>query len=274
MHAKNHQGDLLARMTDGIAALTDSEHWRRHLDCQSLFHQYSFGNVVLISAQRPDARRVAGFRTWKKVGRSVRKGEKAIWIVAPMERQGGNERESDEEPVIRGFRYVPVFDIAQTDGDELPAVCHRLSGDDPSASFSGLVRVARSIGYTVASERLPDGTNGDCAFGLRRIRVEDRNSPAQRVKTLAHEIAHALLHEGQHDRALAELEAESTAYVVCQSLGLDTGAYSFGYVAVWAGGGDAAITGIRSSCASIQRAASFILEALGGEPGEGEPAAA
>ena len=104
--------------------------------------------------------------------------------------------------------------------------------------------------------------NGDCTHSEHRIRVETRNTPAQRVKTLAHEIAHALLHEQFDSRALAELEAESTAYVVCQSLGLDSSDYSFGYVATWAGGGEQAIAGIKASCERIQRTAATILRAF------------
>ncbi len=109
---------------------------------------------------------------------------------------------------------------------------------------------------------LPGTTNGDCVHARRRIRVECRNRPAQQVKTLAHELAHALLHEGTTDRSLAELEAESTAYVVCRSLGLDSGDYSFGYVACWAGGGPEAVAAITSSGRAIQRAASTILDGL------------
>jgi antirestriction protein ArdC len=105
---------------------------------------------------------------------------------------------------------------------------------------------------------------------LHRIRVEISNSPAQRVKTLAHEIGHALLHGECDNRALAELEAESTAYVVCQALGLDTSDYSFGYVATWAGGGDQAIAGIKGSCDRIQKAASTILRAF--DPAEEQAA--
>ena len=74
-------------------------------------------------------------------------------------------------------------------------------------------------GYSVDITELPGSTNGDCSFARRRIRVEGRNDPAQQVKTLAHELAHALLHEGTDDRALAELEAESTAFVVCRTPG-------------------------------------------------------
>jgi antirestriction protein ArdC len=260
--APTDHAELLTQLMSGIAALTSSQSWTRHLDYQSRFHQYSFSNVVLIASQRPGATKVAGFRTWKRLDRSVRRGEKAIWVVAPMVAKRGEEGAIGEEKVIRGFKHVPVFDISQTEGEDMPDICHRLTGDDPMAYYSRLVSGARSVGYGVESTRLPEGVNGDCAFALRRIRVEERNSPAQRVKSLIHEIAHALLHEGQLDRPLAELEAESTAYVVCRGLGMETDAYSFGYVATWAGGGAEAIAGIRSSCAAIQRTASFILASL------------
>ena len=77
--------------------------------------------------------------------------------------------------------------------------------------------------------------------------------------TLVHERAHALLHESIDDRALAELEAESTAFIVCGRIGMDTSEYSFGYVATWAGGGEQAIALIKTSCQRIQKAAAIIL---------------
>jgi antirestriction protein ArdC len=261
MPAQRNHDDLMQQLTDGIAQLADSDEWRRHLDVQSRFHHYSFSNVLLIAAQCPGATQVAGYRAWAKLGRAVMRGERAIWIVAPLVASKRN-REDEDERRIRGFRYVPVFDIAQTEGAALPVVCSKLTGDDSLSCFDRLCAVAGSIGYTVERCHLPDGTNGDCAFNRLRIRVESRNAPAQQVKTLAHEIAHALLHQGQADRPLAELEAESTAYVVCQALGIDTSDYSFGYVTVWAGGGEAALTGVRSSCTSIQRAAGFMISAL------------
>ncbi len=128
---------------------------------------------------------------------------------------------------------------------------------------------AASLGFAVEDASLPPGVNGDCSHDLRRIRVEAANRPAQRVKTLAHEMAHAVLHADFSDRPLAELEAESTAYVVCQAVGLETGDYSFGYVATWAGGGDAAVAGIRASGERIQLAADRVLAALA-TPGCGE----
>jgi antirestriction protein ArdC len=259
---KTNRPDLVEKLTDGIANLTTTDEWQRFLDYQSRFHNYSFGNVLLIAAQRHEATRVAGFRAWQKMNRFVRKGEKAIFILAPMVYKNTEASEGDDERVIRGFKWVPVFDVAQTDGEELPAICNRLAGDDPAGFFAQLVAVAESIGYTVEDAELPGSTNGDCSFALHRIRVEVSNSPAQRVKTLAHEIAHAILHEDFKDRRLAELEAESTAYIVCASLGFNSENYSFGYVATWAGGGDEAIAGIKASCDRIQKTAATMLRSF------------
>ena len=260
MTPKTDRPDLLAHMEEGIAALTSSDAWRSHLIFQSRFHRYSYGNVVLIASQDAGATQVAGFHTWRRLNRSVGKGEKAIWILAPMVGKRTEPGESSETRVVRGFKYVPVFDIAQTHGEAPPTICRKLSGDDPACCYPRLLAVAASIGFSVVDHQFGDGTNGDCTPSRRRIRIEARNCPAQRVKTLAHELAHALLHEQAEDRALAELEAESTAYVVGQAIGMDTGDYSFGYVATWAGGGEQAISGIKASCARIQRAAAVILQ--------------
>jgi hypothetical protein len=251
--------DLLNQLIDGVQRLTTTSEWKRYLDFQSRFHHYSFGNVLLIAAQREGATRVAGFNAWLEMARFVRKGEKAIFILAPMSYKNGGAEDAEDVPVIRGFKWVPVFDIAQTDGEETPSICHQLVGDDPSGLFARLAIVAQSMGFAVEDAELPASTNGSCSFDLHVIRVEVTNSPAQRVKTLAHEIAHAMLHEHFRDRRLAELEAESTAFVVCQSLGLETSDYSFGYVANWAGGGDEATASVRASCERIQKTASSIL---------------
>ncbi len=262
MTTKNSRPDLLARLEEGIATLTSSRAWEDHLDFQSRFHRYSYSNVLLIAAQNPRATHVAGFKTWRRLNRVVRRGEKAIWVLAPMVARPTDSAESVDERVIRGFKYVPVFDISQTNGEDPPTVCTKLSGGDPDNRYDQLLTVAMSIDFTVEDHEFGDTTNGDCSPSHNRIRVGTRNAPAQRVKTLAHELAHALLHDRVEDRGLAELEAESTAYVVCQSLGMDTGDYSFGYVATWAGGGAQAIIGIKTSCDRIQKASAFILGSL------------
>ena len=255
--APARHADLVDRLARGIAALGSSGAWQRHLAFQSRFHRYSYGNVLLIAAQDAQATQVAGFRTWQRLNRCVRRGEKALWIVAPM--RARPRPDDPDETAVRGFRWVPVFDIAQTVGDDPPSVCHRLRGEDPADLYGRFCRFAGSIGFSVVDHVFGNGTNGDCCPSERRIRVEAGNSPAQRTKTLVHELAHALLHGPGDDRPRAELEAESVAYVVCAQLGLDTGSYSFGYVAIWAGGGDEAVAQIRSSCRRIQQTAALIL---------------
>ncbi|MHB8319306.1 MAG: ArdC-like ssDNA-binding domain-containing protein [Acidimicrobiales bacterium] len=256
--------ELLDTLSEGIAQLGSSEKWTAYLDMQSRFHRYSFGNTLLIASQRPAATQVAGFNAWKKLGRSVRKGEKAIFILAPMIYTDSTDPDSSDEAErnVRGFKFVPVFDVAQTDGEELASICNRIEGSDPAGHYARLVQYAAVIGFSVEDHSFESTTNGDCCHQEHRIRVEVANAPAQRVKTLAHEIAHALLHEGIHDRALGELEAESSAYVVCQALGLDTTGYSFGYVTTWAGGPLEAIEGIKASARRIQQSADQILNAV------------
>jgi hypothetical protein len=260
------QDRLLDTLAEGVRALTDSDRWASHLDVQRRFHHYSFNNALLIGTQRPGATRVAGFATWKRLGRSVVRGEKAVWILAPMVGRPTTEADGHQRRRILGFRPVAVFDVSQTEGDDLPAVCRNLEGDDPGAWFGALADRAVGLGYSVEPAELAGATNGDCDYARRRIRVECRNHPAQQVKTLAHELAHALLHEGTDDRSLAELEAESVAFIVCRSLGIDSGAYSFGYVACWAGGGPEAAAAITASGGAIQGAAAQILDGLGATP--------
>jgi hypothetical protein len=165
----------------------------------------------------------------------VRGGESALWILGPVTRRvASDDDNNDTEPntrVVTAFRPVPVFDVSQTTGQDLPEICTRLSGDDPLGAYAQLVQVAGSIGFTVEDHVFEDETNGDCSHQSRRIRVSTRLQPAHRVKTLCHDLGHTLLHAEPTDRALAELEAESVAFIVSDGLGIQSDVWSFGYVA-------------------------------------------
>ena len=143
MATQHPNEDVLDQLREGIATLTSSERWTRWLEAQSRFHHYSFGNTLLILLQRPDATRVAGYRAWLQLRRQVRKGEKGIAILAPIANRIRVEDENGEEKVLAGpahaFRIAHVFDVAQTDGDDLPTVSDRLTGDDPDEIYSKLV---------------------------------------------------------------------------------------------------------------------------------------
>lgn len=262
------KANILSQLTEGITKLTTSDNWRDWLDMQSRFHHYSFNNTMLITMQCPHATRVAGYNAWRQLDRFVRRGEKGIWILAPMVYKTDSDAEvsgDEATKVIRGFKPVPVFDVSQTDGLELPQVCTLLDGADEANMFDQLCVVAAGFGFSVEDAIDLGGANGDCAHDLHRIRVLNTNSGVQRVKTLVHEIAHALLHQTFDSRPIAELEAESVAFVVCANLGVTTDDYSFGYVANWAGGGDEALAAIKTSGSRIQHAADQILTALDGE---------
>lgn len=250
--------ELLEFLSQGVEQLHSVGRWEEFLDAQARFHRYSYSNTLLILTQRPDAQAVAGFATWRQLGRAVRRGEKAIWIVAPLIRRSRESRNEGTE--VKGFRRVGVFDVGQTEGEPLVEVCRPLLGGDDQNLFGRLGAVASSVGFEVNLTNMPVGVYGDCTYGSRRIRVARSAAPAQAAKTLAHEIAHALLHEGCDDRALAELEAESTAYVVCRHLGLDTSDYSLGYVSTWAGGTDVALRQIKESCSRITATARVIID--------------
>jgi len=232
------------KLQQAVAEIASGDDWKRMLQVVSKFHRYSFNNHLMIFLQRPDATVVAGFNRWKSLGRFVKKGEKGIAIFAPckyktkVETENGGEQNVQQ---IRGFRVVHVFDISQTEGDELAdldAVRPKLlDGDVPEGIWDALARHAGSIGYEVI--RNQRGTeNGYCDFFKKQIAVRPDVSAAQAVKTLVHELGHALLHaEGPvASREVAEVEVESVAYVVCDSIGLDSGDYSFPYVARWAHG--------------------------------------
>ena len=106
----------------------------------------------------------------------VRRGEHAIWILAPITRRVAAETDSQTSDastrVVATLRPVPVFDVAQTEGEPLPEVCNRLTGEDPEGAYAGLLTVAESIGFTVEDHVFDGETNGDCTPTLHRIRVE------------------------------------------------------------------------------------------------------
>jgi antirestriction protein ArdC len=285
-HGTERREALARQLADGIAALAQSDQWRRYLDVQAKFHHYSFANALLVLAQCPAASRVAGYRRWQELGRQVCKGERALWVWAPCTRKVAEAAEDGSEPgeprrMVTGFRPVPVFDVSQTQGAELPEVCHLLDGEDETGLFDRLTTVAEGMNWTVRSTPEIDGhpgANGLCQHQPRVITVASVRSPLQQVKTLAHELAHAILHGEGTDyagtRGLCELEAESVAYIVAASCDLDTSAYSFGYVAGWQqGDADKAREAIKAAGARIQRAAGQILGALD-KASERDPAAA
>jgi N-terminal domain of anti-restriction factor ArdC/IrrE N-terminal-like domain len=252
------RAELLVALEEHIVELRSSERWLAYLNAQRQFHSYSPRNVMLIAMQHPEATHVAGFTTWKKFGRHVKRNEKAISILAPILIR----KELDAEQRLTGFRWVNVFDISQTDGDPLPSPIQLLDEEAPDLFEDLLHRVVARTGFRLSYVPLAHGVNGECRWATKTIAIELRNPPAQRIKTIVHELAHALLHREATNRAVAEIEAESVAFVVLGACGLDAAPYSAGYVASWIGDDTDPAQAINASCDAIQRTAELILGLL------------
>jgi hypothetical protein len=210
----------------------------QYLAAMGRFHNYSFGNIMLIARQRPDATKVAGFRTWNSLGRFVNKGESGILILAPMVRRKREERESLPEETVAserqllGFRAAYVFDVSQTAGNDLPHLTE-VQGD-----VVGLRErlTAWLAGQAIAVMHSVDIAPARGVSSGGKITLLPDLPAAEEFSTLVHEVAHELLHRGDRrletTKQIRETEAEAVAFAVCESLGLRTGSASVDYVTV------------------------------------------
>lgn len=247
---------LHEQLRQAIESIETGEQWRAWLDFARNLHQYSFNNLVLIWAQRPDATAVAGYATWQSLNRQVRRGEKALRVMAPIIRRavvndenghpilGSDGRRQLKQQII-GFRPAPVFEVSQTDGPPIPEPTRPtlLSGHAPAGLWDALASEVSQHGYRLMRGSVSQlgGANGVTRINEREVWVRVDVDAAQAAKTLAHELAHVMLHvEPQADGTAAvcegirEVEAESVAHLVMAAHHVDTGAYSFPYVATWA----------------------------------------
>ena len=233
--------------------------------------RYSFGNQLLIAMQRPDATYVAGYRALLELNRCVRKGEKAIRILAPMsikhhEAEGSATAEQDDRTRMI-FRAVPVFDVAQTEplpGQEpvpLDAPCQPIEGDSHLHLLPALEDLAGELGYTVTRRPVEGPAEGWCNTRNHQIVVNSELSGNAQVRVLVHELAHALgIGYRDHGREQAEVLVDTVTYIVCSSVGLDTAGSSVPYIAGW--GEDGQLDAIRSYAETIDTVAKRIEGAL------------
>ena len=238
---------LHGQLRESLHALVTSEDWQQALAVAARFHHYSFANTQLIWSQAVSRgfqpSRVAGYRTWQKVGRWVRRGERGLAILAPVTRKIDVIDGEEEERRVVGFRVVHVFDLSQTDGEPLPEVRASLVEGDLPAQWEKVTELVSEAGFSMQVadvERLGDA-NGITDWQKRQVVVRASLPGAQRFKTAVHELAHINLHEPNSQsrpncRGIVEVEAESVAYMVCAALGVDTTDYSLPYVASWSGG--------------------------------------
>ena len=254
---------LHERLTNHIEQLVSGDDWTAMLAVAARFHSYSIRNIMLIEMQRPEATRVAGYTAWQKLGRQVRKGETGIKILAPCTYRDPKDATDDTtKRTLRGFRITTVFDVAQTEGEELAEIRPTLlEGDEPVGLWGALAAQVAANGYTLErGDTRP--ANGVTAFGPRIVTIDERLEPAQAAKTLAHELGHIVCgHEDRltTNRSMLEVEAESVAYIVCAAAGLTSDDYTFPYVAGWSGGDLALIT---ATGVKVIAAASTIIDKM------------
>lgn len=266
---KEELKQITDRLEQGIRDVFDTGRFEAYLKSMSKFYRYSLNNCILISIQCPEASLVAGYKKWQNdFERQVKKGEKAIRILAPVNRKVTRKvkdpvtgEEKEEEVRFTSYRPVPVFDVSQTEGKELPEISHLLQGDE-GAELIGRVLAVSPV--PVRFEAVHGSANGFYSHD-GYIVVDDRLSASQRLKTLVHEIAHATIHckggeQEKADRNTMEVQAESVAFTVCSHFGIDTSDYSFGYVAGWSKGRD--LDELKNSLEVVRKTAGDIIDGI------------
>jgi N-terminal domain of anti-restriction factor ArdC len=231
------------RVKQATEQLLSSDGWQRWVRVRSRngLARYSVNNQLIIALSKPDASYVCGFRAWLQLGYQVRKGEKAIWILAPItvkDRDAAAEEDGEKRRVF--FRAVPVFDRTQVDAIEgadsapLDPPCQPLTGDSHRHLLAPLQAFAASLGYSVSFSPIPGSTGGWCDHDGKRVAVDASQPVNAQVRILVHELAHAIgVGYRDYGRNQAEVIVDTVTFIVCAGAGLDVGGESIPYVAGW-----------------------------------------
>ena len=246
--AKDSKG-LAQVLKEGVKDYFKSDTYKQYLLAMSKFHNYSPLNIQMILRQNPNASHVASFKKWKdEFSRSVNKGEKALRIFAPITVKKRNPKTNEplldkdgKEIAYTSFKLVPVFDVSQTDGKELPKPVYELKGSyqDYGNLYKSAKEVSEANGVPISFSENTKGAKGYYSPVSNEIVIKKGLSEQHTLKTIFHEMAHSDLHnfekqaENKFNSSTAELQAESVAFVVSSHYGLDTSEYSFGYLAGW-----------------------------------------
>jgi antirestriction protein ArdC len=267
---KMKREDAMKLVDQGIAALNaalqagHSEALKQFLATLARFHHYSFGNALLIAFQKPEATHVAGFHTWRKLGRYVKKGEHGIAILAPMVGRKDRvtvapEPTDDQTRSLRGFKVAYVFDVTQTDGQALPQFAQPVG--EPGEWLRHMEDFIQAAGITLEDDFLPGGADGGSRPGQIIVRPDLPSN--ERFAVLAHEFAHELLHQRTQRRKettpkIRETEAEAVAYAVCLACGIDSTMRSADYIQLYRGSEET----LKESLTHVQQAATEIITGL------------
>jgi hypothetical protein len=231
------------RLKHAAEQLLGSAGWQRWVRARARngLARYSVSNLCLILLANPEAAFAAGFKAWLELGYCVRKGERAIRIFAPMPVKPKELADPEAEDRARLlFRVVPVFDRSQVeplDGrDQAPLQppSQPLTGDSHAHLLTPASKLARELGYTVTLETVPVGVGGWCDYQAKAIVIDADAAPNAQLRTLVHEITHALgVDYETYTREQAEVIVDTVTYIVCSSAGLAVDGESVPYIAGW-----------------------------------------
>lgn len=266
---------LSAHLKEGVKDYFNSDTYKAFLNTMSKLNNYSLNNLFLIVAQNPKASAVASFKAWKSFDRHVKKGEKALKIWAPYQVTRKDEKgqpvldKKGQEVKDTRFRLVPVFDVSQTDGKDLPQPVYELEGthQDYANLYRAAKETAAAKGVRLEISKEPMEAHGYYSPTENKIVIRAGMSERETLSTIFHEMAHADLHnpkalEGQKlTRTNKELQAESVAYVVANHYGLDTSSYSFGYLANWSKEPDS-LADLEAQLSIVQKEAADLIHRL------------
>ena len=250
---------IMQSLESGVEELFTSNRYQEFLKTMAKFHNYSFNNTMLIAMQRPDATLVTSYKNWQSMGRQVMKGEKGITIIAPAPYKKMKEKEvldENQRPImgtdgkpkteqvevtVPHFKAVTVFDIAQTSGEPIQTMAPELLTAAVQDFDSFMQAIQKISPVPIRFDEIDGNANGYYHNADKEIVIKKGLSESQTLKTAIHETVHAKLHDKEimeslgveKDRLTKEVEAESVAYCVCSSFGLDTSDYSFPYIAGW-----------------------------------------
>lgn len=243
MEITNDVHQTIKSLEKNLANIFEKDTFKKFLSILSTFNNYSLNNAILILHQNPQATNVAGFQTWKKLGRYVKKGEKGIKILCPIKYNKNKDDEDDKNKTNIFFKIGNVFDISQTEVingknditnvlDEFKPKILKGNNQELLEKLEKLEKISETP--IIFDEIKGSNAFGYCDFANNIICVRKDIPLEQKIKTVVHEMAHSIMHKNSTlDRTEKELEAESVAFVVCNNIGIDSSEYSFNYIAGW-----------------------------------------
>lgn len=225
--------EAIKRLERAFYDWISSNEFEKFSDFIKKFHKYSFHNILMIYAQKPNASLVAGFNAWRKLGRNVLKGEKGIAIFAPNTytyKTVNDDGEEERKQGVRGFRIVYVFDVSQTEGEPIPECKIEEEYD-----LDSVIEMVEGMGYSVEFYDESHGERGYVRKGEKTIHVHNGESSGQQASTILHEWCHLKLDQ-ELERDDEEIVVQTGSYLIAAKLGLDTSWYTAQYIESWSQG--------------------------------------